>query len=64
MTSLLCGGAVLGLVCGGAAEPAESEPRLLPMVTERSAGDADRWAAAWVTKSIAAELSRLEPFRF
>ena len=49
---------------GGAAHPAASEPRLLPMVTERSAGDADGWAAAWVTKAIGAELQRLRPFRF
>ena len=37
---------------GGAAHPAASEPRLLAMVTERGAGDADGWAAAWATKEI------------
>ena len=49
---------------GGAAQPTASEPRLLPMPTEHIAGDADRWAAAWVTKAIGAELHRLQPFRF
>ena len=34
------------------------------MPTERSAGDADWWAAAWVTKAIGAELRRLHPFGF
>ncbi len=32
------------------------------MPTDRSAGDSDRWAAASVTRAIAAELSRLQPF--
>ena len=32
----------------GAAQPAESERGLLPMPTERSLGDANWWAAAWV----------------
>ena len=48
---------------GGAAHPAASEPRLLAMVTERGAGDADGWAAAWATKEIRRELRRLQPFR-
>ena len=49
---------------GGAAQPAESELGLLPMPTERSPGDANRWAAGWVTKAIGAELRRLQPFAF
>ena len=48
----------------GAAQPAESERGLLPMPTERSLGDANWWAAAWVTKAIGAELRRLQPFGF
>ena len=47
---------------GGASQP--SNPRTEPMPTERIAGDADRWAAAWVTTSITSEMSRLQPFRF
>ena len=43
---------------------AESEPRLLPMPTGRRTGDADRWAAAWVTKATGAELRRLAHFSF
>ena len=54
----------IGLLCGGAAQPAESEPRLLPMPTGRRTGDADRWAAAWVTKATGAELRRLAHFSF
>ena len=34
------------------------------MPTDRSAGDSDPWAAAWVTRAMAAELSRLQPFGF
>ena len=49
---------------GGAAQLAESERGLLPMPTERSPGDANWWAAAWVTKAIGAELRRLQPFAF
>ena len=54
----------IGLLCGGAAQPAESEPRLLPMPTGRRTADADRWAAAWVTKATGAELRRLGHFSF
>ena len=34
------------------------------MPTDRSAGDADGWATAWVTRAIAAELPRPQPFGF
>ena len=47
---------------GGASQSAHS--RAEPMPTDRSAGDSDPWAAAWVTRAIAAELSRLQPFGF
>ena len=36
----------IGLLCSGTAQPAEAEPRVLPMPTGRSTGDADQWAAA------------------
>jgi hypothetical protein len=47
---------------GGASQTAN--PRAEPMPTDRSAGASDRWAAAWVTRAIAAEWSRLRPFQF
>ena len=34
------------------------------MPTDGRAGASDPWAAAWVTRAITAELSRLQPFRF
>jgi len=53
------------------AEPMPTDTAVSPQATEgianaptidRSAGASDRWASAWVTRAIAAELSRLQPF--
>ena len=55
------------------AEPMPTDTAVSPQATEgivnapttdRSAGASDRWASAWVTRAIAAELSRLQPFEF
>ena len=55
------------------AEPMPTDTAVSPQATEgivnapttdRSAGASDRWASAWVTRAIAAELSRLQPFGF
>ena len=47
---------------GGDSQP--GNPTAEPMPTDCSVGDSDGWAAAWVTKRIERELSRLQPFGF